>query len=96
MNRSKIILTSLLLLFFSCMEPNHFTIATRLTVPLINRPISPGQGYIWIEGEWFWNGNSYSWRDGYWSYPANGYRWVPGYWKQRAHGWYWTPGYWKG
>ena len=91
----KIIVVLLLFTTFSFMEPRRFTITTRLTTLITIRPLSPGGGYVWIEGEWFWNGRNYVWRDGYWSLPLAGYTWTPGYWKQRGHGWHWRSGHWR-
>lgn len=94
-----IIRTLLIILFvgmiFSCeMEP-RFVIGTTLTAPLGGHGRSPGDGFIWIEGEWFWNGADYGWRDGYWSRPHNGYHWQPGNWRRRGGGWYWRQGKWR-
>jgi len=88
----------ILLLFFwvsSCeMEP-RFVIGTTLTAPLGYHSRSPGDGYIWIQGDWFWNGGGYAWRDGYWSRPQNGYNYYPGTWQRHKGGWYWRQGRWR-
>lgn len=91
----KIVVLSTALCLFSCVEPDHFTVGTRLSAPIVIRPDSPGQGYIWIEGDWFFNGGSYSWRDGYWTRPARGYYYRPGTWRPKGQGWYWRPGRWR-
>lgn len=91
---SKFLALFILFILFSC-SPDHFIISTKLAAPVITIPLSPGEGYIWIDGEWFWNGRSYTWRDGYWTRPMNGYRYNPGQWKQRRDGWYWRPGHWN-
>jgi hypothetical protein len=82
-------------LLLSCGEARWFTVSTRLDIPLYQRPPRPGDGFLWIEGEWFWNGSGYHWRDGYWAQPHNGFRWNPGDWKRRPNGWYWQPGRWR-
>ena len=82
-------------LFSSCDVPARFTIGTTLFAPVGPRLAAPGTGYIWIDGDWFWNGRSYSWRDGYWSNPHNGYQWQPGYWRQKPGGYNWKPGRWR-
>jgi Glycine zipper len=52
--------------------------------------VSPDPGYVWIGGEWVWNGGWY-WRAGYWGAPLYpGYIYVGGYW---GHGRYY-PGHW--
>lgn len=85
----------LVLSLASCGEPGRFFITTRFSTPAVVRPPIPGEGYIWIEGDWFFNGNTYTWRDGYWSRPLPGYYWVPGEWKFRSQRWYWKPGHWR-
>lgn len=79
----------------SCNENFRFLISPIPQPHIIVRPVAPGPGNIWIEGEWFWNGRNYTWRQGYWTIPNNGYRWNPGLWKKRNAGWYWHPGHWK-
>jgi len=90
----KILFALLTIIAFSCEEP-RFVVGTTFSTPIYSRPLSPGDGYIWIEGEWFWNGNGYSWRDGYWSFPSRSYRWSPGHWTPKRHGYYWRPGRWR-
>jgi len=92
---NKIIIATLMFISFSCFEPQRFSVTTRLATPVMIRPGSPGDGYIWIEGEWFWNGRNYAWRNGYWTSPLRGYNWAPGRWKERNHGWRWAPGRWR-
>jgi len=56
---------------------------------------TPGPGYVWIGGEWVWNG-SWLWRAGYWAYPPYPRAvWVPAYWHRGPHGWYCRPGHWR-
>jgi hypothetical protein len=62
-----------------------------------NRPPPPGQGHIWIDGYWNWNGHKYDWQRGHWAVPPHaravwvapryekheqGYRYVPGQWQE--------------
>ena len=54
---------------------------------------SPGPGYVWIGGEWVWNGRWF-WRAGYWSYHPGGI-WVEGGWHRGPRGWYHDPGHWR-
>ena len=57
--------------------------------------VAPGPGYVWIGGEWIWNGG-WVWRAGYWTYPPYLHAvWVPGYWGRGPHGWYQRPGHWR-
>ena len=36
------------------------------------RPVSPGPGYVWINGEWEYSGNNYHWREGSWQHAQGG------------------------
>jgi outer membrane lipoprotein SlyB len=56
---------------------------------------SPGPGYIWVGGEWVWNGRWF-WRAGYWGYPPYSRAvWISGGWHQGQRGWYHSPGHWR-
>jgi len=90
---AKVLLAVVAIIAFSCEQ--RFVVGTRLPTPTYTRPMMPGDAYIWIEGEWFWNGNGYLWRNGYWSLPARGYRWEPGRWTPRGHGYHWKAGRWR-
>lgn len=57
--------------------------------------VAPGPGYIWVGGEWVWNGG-WVWRAGYWAYPPYPHAvWVGGYWGRGSYGWYWRRGHWR-
>jgi outer membrane lipoprotein SlyB len=57
--------------------------------------VAPGPGYVWIGGEWVWNGG-WIWVGGHWGYPPNPHAvWVRGYWYRGPHGWYRAAGYWR-
>ena len=57
--------------------------------------VAPGPGYVWIGGEWVWNGG-WVWRTGYWAYPPYAHAiWVPAYWHRGPHGWDCRPGHWR-
>jgi hypothetical protein len=58
------------------------------------RPASPGEGYVWIDGDWYWGGGSYQWRAGRWDRPRNGRRWVGGNWEHSGRGYRWRQGHW--
>lgn len=56
---------------------------------------APGPGYVWIGGEWTWNGR-WIWVSGHWGYPPYPYAiWVRGYWYQGPHGWHREAGHWR-
>jgi outer membrane lipoprotein SlyB len=55
----------------------------------------PGPDYVWVGGEWIWNGR-WVWVAGHWAYPPNPHVvWVAGHWERGPYGWYRTPGYWR-
>jgi len=57
--------------------------------------VAPGPGYVWIGGEWVWDGR-WVWRAGYWAYPPYPHAvWVGGYWGRGSYGWYWRRGHWR-
>lgn len=91
----KIVMGLLLLTAMSCNSHFRFFIDPLPGTPVVVHPVSPGIGYIWIDGEWFWNGRTYMWRDGYWTSPMHGHAWSPGQWKKSRSGWYWKGGYWR-
>jgi hypothetical protein len=51
-------------------------------------------GWLWVEGNWYWNGYRYVWTEGYWVEDRPGYVWAPGYYHPHTHVWvagYWSP-----
>ena len=57
--------------------------------------VAPGPDYIWIDGEWVWNGRWF-WVGGHWGYPPYPHAvWVRGYWGRGSHGWSRVPGHWR-
>jgi hypothetical protein len=60
------------------------------------RTDSPGAGYVWVQGEWVWNGYSWFWVAGYWTYPPYLHAaWVPGYTWHDFNGWHYRRGFWR-
>ena len=59
--------------------------------------VSPGDGYIWVPGLWYWSGNRYLWRAGNWQRPPSGYRtYNRGTWNHTpGRGWYHSGGHWR-
>ena len=56
---------------------------------------APGPDYVWVSGEWIWNGR-WVWVAGHWAYPPQPrVLWVAGHWERGPYGWYRTPGYWR-
>ena len=57
--------------------------------------VAPGPDYVWIGGEWAWNGQ-WIWVAGRWGYPPQPRAvWVRGYWYQGPHGWGRAAGHWR-
>ena len=57
--------------------------------------VAPGPDYVWIDGEWVWNGRWF-WVGGHWGYPPYPHAvWVRGYWGRGSHGWSRAPGHWR-
>ena len=57
--------------------------------------VAPGPGYVWIGGEWMWNGR-WIWRAGHWARPPWPHAvWVGGGWYRAHRGWHRTPGHWR-
>ncbi len=57
--------------------------------------VAPGPGYVWIGGEWVWNGG-WVWVAGHWGYPPYPHAvWVRGYWYHGSHGWARAGGHWR-
>jgi len=56
---------------------------------------TPGPDYVWIGGEWVWNGG-WIWVGGHWGYPPYPRAvWIGGGWHQGPRGWYRSPGHWR-
>lgn len=57
---------------------------------------APGPDYIWISGEWTWNGR-WIWAPGHYiRRPHDGAVWVAGFWDRRLDGRYiWHQGHWR-
>lgn len=65
--------------------------------PVYVRPVSPGPGYIWIEGNYIRNGRGYIYKPGYWSVPPRRYRvssYREGYWAPQGNTYRWHRGRW--
>jgi outer membrane lipoprotein SlyB len=57
--------------------------------------VAPGPDYVWIGGEWVWNGG-WVWVGGHWGYPPRpGVIWVSGRWDRGPRGWHREPGHWR-
>lgn len=59
------------------------------------RPASPGNGYVWVDGDWYYSGGAYTRRSGYWTRPRTGRTWVAGSWQHNNRGYHWQRGRWR-
>lgn len=80
--------------FASCGTSSYMTVRERPTSPYYDRPVSPGPGYVWMDGSWYWSGGNYRFRPGYWRVPPPRRHWSPGGWHQRGGGYYYRKGRW--
>jgi len=57
--------------------------------------VAPGPGYIWVGGEWVWNGGWF-WVGGHWVYPPRPHAiWIEGRVWHDHYGWHHDRGYWR-
>jgi outer membrane lipoprotein SlyB len=57
--------------------------------------VAPGPDYVWIGGEWVWNGGWF-WVGGHWGYPPHPHAvWVGGRSWHDDHGWHNSRGHWR-
>jgi len=56
---------------------------------------APSPDYVWMDGEWIWNGR-WVWVGGHWGYaPYPHAVWIRGYWVHGPYGWRREPGHWR-
>lgn len=57
--------------------------------------VSPGPDYVWVDGEWVWNGGWF-WVGGHWTYPPYPHAvWIGGRCWHDDHGWHNSRGHWR-
>ena len=57
--------------------------------------VAPGPGYVWVDGEWLWNGR-WVWVGGHWLVPPRPHAvWVRGYWGRGPRGYFRVGGHWR-
>ena len=57
--------------------------------------VAPGPDYVWIDGEWVWNGG-WLWVGGHWGYPPYSHAvWVSGRSWRDVRGWHVARGHWR-
>lgn len=57
--------------------------------------VAPGPGYVWVGGEWLWNGR-WVWVGGHWLAPPYPHAvWARSYWSRGPHGYHRHGGQWR-
>jgi hypothetical protein len=59
------------------------------------RPASPGDGYIWFEGDWVYSGGHYIRHEGHWGRARAGRTYNPGHWEHASNGYRWHKSGWR-
>ena len=63
------------------------------TEPMV---VAPSPEYVWMDGEWAWNGATYVWIGGRWVLPPHHHAiWVSAHWVHGPHGYYRVGGHWR-
>ena len=62
-----------------------------------SRPVAPGEGYIWIDGDWLWDNDAHNYihQRGYWAKQRNNRTYEAGHWDSRPDGKIWIKGRWS-
>ena len=79
----------------SCHTSSEAVVRTRPHAPVMRRPLSPSERYVWVDGEWVWRRGKYHYVNGYYIAPPRNSAWVPGHWVEARRGWQWSQGYWR-
>jgi hypothetical protein len=87
-----IVFTTIVFTLVSC--EGSYIVTSQPVAPYYVRPIAPGPGYIWIDGDWMFEGGTYVWHEGYWGLPRGRRNWQAGHWENRNNGWHWHRGGW--
>jgi hypothetical protein len=57
--------------------------------------VSPGYGYVWVDGYWHWNGHDWAWAGGRWVRERPGYIYVAPYYDYYGGRYVYRSGYWS-
>jgi hypothetical protein len=92
----KIIIAGFLIIavnsFTSC--EGSYVVTERPAPPAYVQTVAPGPDYVWIDGDWVWEGGRYNWHNGYWDHPHGNKHWQSGGWEARNNGYSWRRGEW--
>ncbi len=89
-----VMLAASAIVFNSC-GPSRYTVVDQPAVPVYARPVAPGPEYVWVDGDWRWQGGRYVYTNGYWVKPRPNHVWVSGNWQRTNKGYYWRRGHWR-
>ncbi|MFI5152330.1 MAG: YXWGXW repeat-containing protein [Chitinophagales bacterium] len=92
-NLMLILIGMVMVISISSCEGSYY-VSERPAEVYYERPLAPGPGYVWIGGDWLWEGGRYAWHPGHWERPRSGHRWVEGHWQSEHKGWKWYHGHW--
>lgn len=57
---------------------------------------APSPSYLWVRGNWYWNGFEYIWIPGHWQARPHPHAiWTSGNWHRTRGGWVFTEGHWS-
>src|SRR5262249_54546213 len=77
-------------------EPSPAYVSSMPPEPLYEQmSASPGEGSVWIDGYWHWNGYEWVWVNGRWEREQLGYVYVEPYYDYLGGSFVYTPGYWS-
>jgi WXXGXW repeat (2 copies) len=77
-------------------EPAPYTVSGMPPEPLYEQMSdSPGDGSVWIDGYWHWNGYEWVWVNGRWEREQPGYVYVEPNYDYQGEQYVYTPGYWS-
>jgi len=79
--------------FNSC--EGSYVVTERPDTPVYVQTASPGVDYVWVDGDWVWDGGRYNWHNGYWDHGHANRHWQSGNWENRNNGWRWKRGRWN-
>jgi hypothetical protein len=61
-----------------------------------HRIARPGRDFVWVDGQWDWQGDNWAWVPGRWDHPtARGSRWVKARYRRENSAWRYEPGHWS-
>jgi hypothetical protein len=82
----------------TCLQNTPNTAVAQAPPPPPVEPVvvAPGPDYVWVDGEWVWNGATYVWVGGRWAVPPHHHAvWVSAHWVHGPHGYYRVDGHWR-